>query len=79
VINKHLSDKDYFVGNRFTIADIAYFSWVNIHEFAELELNDYPNVKKWLERVSQRESIKKAYKAEKPAKDKVEGYDFSKK
>jgi len=61
VLEKHLADKDYFLGDKFSIVDAAYVVWVKIVGFAQLDLTPFPNVQKWFARVIDRESVKAAY------------------
>ncbi len=52
-----------FVGlpDRVTIADLAFVSWVNIYEFAKLDIKQpYPHVYKWLEQLRAEPQFKKA-------------------
>lgn len=55
VMEKHLSDKTFFVDNTYTIADIALFAYTHVAEAGEFELSKYPNILSWIERI-------KAYK-----------------
>ncbi|CZR57769.1 related to glutathione S-transferase GstA [Phialocephala subalpina] len=47
------------VGDRCTIADLACFSWINWAEWAGVPLDDFPELKKWLERINERPAVKK--------------------
>ncbi len=57
---------NYIVGGRLTIADIAFFPWVRIADYAGLKMeetvkNDFPHVYKWFKNLNERESVQKAY------------------
>jgi glutathione S-transferase len=57
-----LKDRDYIVGpgkGKYSIADIASFSWVNVSYFAGVDLTKFPYLEKWWERVSSRPAVKK--------------------
>lgn len=61
VLDKHLSSSksDYIVGNKCTIADIAHYGWVAAAGWAGVEINEFPALKAWEERMEQREGVKK--------------------
>jgi GST-like protein len=47
-------------GSDFTIADIAHFGWIWRRAFADVELEIYPNVKTWYERIASRPAVGRA-------------------
>lgn len=51
VMNKHLVSADFFVGNRYSIADIALFAYTHVAEEGEFPLADFPHILAWLHRV----------------------------
>ncbi|KAF1925585.1 glutathione S-transferase [Didymella exigua CBS 183.55] len=61
VIDKHLaSDKrPYLVGDKCTIADIAHWGWVAAAGWAGIEIDDFPNLKAWEERMAERSGVEK--------------------
>ncbi|KAF3006665.1 hypothetical protein E8E13_008419 [Curvularia kusanoi] len=61
VMDKHLaSDKrPYLVGEKCTIADIAHWGWVAAAGWAGVEIDDFPNLKAWEERMAQRSGVEK--------------------
>jgi glutathione S-transferase len=59
VLETRLSSHPWLAGEKYTIADIATFSWVRIAEFIELSLDEFPTVQKWAERIKEREASKK--------------------
>jgi glutathione S-transferase len=52
VMERHLGDHEYFVGERFTIADIALYAYTHVAPEGGFDLEPYPAVRKWLERVA---------------------------
>jgi glutathione S-transferase len=52
VMDKHLAGHRFFVGERYTIADIALYAYTHVAEEATLSLAPYPNVLSWLARVA---------------------------
>jgi GST-like protein len=59
VMNKRLGMAAYLAGDSYTIADIATFPWVARHEFHNVNLGDYPNVKRWFDAIAARPAVKK--------------------
>lgn len=58
VLDKQLQDQEFICG-AYSIADIATYPWVAIYEFQGLTLDDYPNLKRWVETVQQRPAVQK--------------------
>ncbi|HEU4739250.1 MAG TPA: glutathione binding-like protein [Solirubrobacterales bacterium] len=44
-MERHLTDHDYFVGGRFTIADIALYAYTHMAPEAGFDLESYPAVR----------------------------------
>ncbi|OTG86637.1 glutathione S-transferase [Acinetobacter sp. ANC 4558] len=59
VLNKQLIGQDYVAGE-YSIADMAIFPWVKRHEWQNIDLDDYPNVKSYLQRIENRPAVQKA-------------------
>ena len=52
VMERHLCDRDYFVGESFTIADIALYAYTHVAPEGGFDLEPFPKVRTWLERVA---------------------------
>ena len=52
VMQRHLNSRNYFVGGRYTIADIALYAYTHVAHEGGFDLGPYPAVCAWLERVS---------------------------
>lgn len=63
VLNQLLEGSDYFAGETYSIADIAFFPWVrmfHIHPVGQMiQISHYKNLHDWFERVSQREAVQR--------------------
>lgn len=59
VLDNHLKDKEYLVGNKFSIADIANFGWCNMLRVSGVDLESFPNVKAWTERILARPAVQR--------------------
>ena len=61
VLNKHLADgRDYICGD-YSIADMAAYPWVVPHERQRQDMNNFPALNQWRERISVRPATRKAY------------------
>jgi GSH-dependent disulfide-bond oxidoreductase len=62
-IDLHLAGKEYFVGD-YSIADIAHLTWVNRYPQAKIDIAQYPNVKRWWDKVSVRPAVQRGLKSD---------------
>ena len=62
ILEKQLIDKEYIVKD-YSIADIAIWPWVDRCERHEINLEDYPNIKRWFDKISIRPAVIKGYNA----------------
>lgn len=51
VMERHLTDRDYFVGDHYSIADIALFAYTHVAGEGGFDLAAYPRVRAWLARI----------------------------
>src|SRR5262249_495065 len=58
--DQRLSGSAYVAGDAYTIADIAAFPWLRNVELLAIDLGKRPNVKGWIEKLSEREAVKRA-------------------
>nr|WP_321525342.1 glutathione S-transferase N-terminal domain-containing protein [uncultured Cohaesibacter sp.] len=56
VLNKALAGRDYVAGD-YSIADMAIVGWVVPHERQAIDLEEFPNVKRWFEVLKAREAV----------------------
>jgi glutathione S-transferase len=52
VMETHLASRAWFVGERYTIADIALYAYTHVAGDAGLDLEPLPSVRRWLDRVA---------------------------
>lgn len=57
VLNRELANREYLV-EEFSIADIAAFPWTRVSKGHGIDLTEYPNVKRWSDRIAERPSAK---------------------
>lgn len=64
VLDDHLNDREFIVGNEYTIADISAWGWLDrasrVMKGAEDPLAPYPNIKRWFQEVDARPAIARA-------------------
>ena len=51
VMEKHLENHQFFVGNSYTIADICLFAYTHVADEGGFNLNQFPATHNWIERV----------------------------
>lgn len=61
VMNKRLADRDFLAG-KYSIADMACVGWANGWERQGQDINQFPNLKRWLERVKARPAVQRGMK-----------------
>lgn len=60
VLDKRLEGREYLVGEgkgKYSIADIANFSWVNVSLFAGVDLAQFKNLQAWQKRIDARPAV----------------------
>jgi len=60
VMDKRLSDRDFLAG-AYSIADMASWPWVVPYKNQGQDLDDFPNLKKWFERVGNRPAVQRGF------------------
>ena len=60
VLDTRLQDRE-FVGNNFSIADIAIWGWASRFEYQQVDLNDYPEVCRWYVKLAERPAFRRGY------------------
>ena len=51
VMEKHLEKHQFFVGDRYTIADICLFAYTHVADEGGFDLNQFSAIQNWIERV----------------------------
>jgi len=51
LLDDHLATRDYFVGGRYTIADVAIYGYTHLAHEAGIDMGPYADVRAWFERV----------------------------
>lgn len=61
VMDDRLADRDYIAGD-YSIADMACFPWVVPYKRQGQDLNDFPNLRAWFDRMKARPAVERALK-----------------
>ena len=59
VLNKQVQSRKYIAGNQYSIADIATFPWIRSWKNQGIDWSDYPALKDWFDRISERPAVKR--------------------
>lgn len=68
VLDKRLEGRDYIVDD-YSIADMACWPWVSRHEWQDIDLKQYPNVRRWYQEIARRDAVQRGYDVPKKAND----------
>jgi GSH-dependent disulfide-bond oxidoreductase len=64
VLDRRLADHEY-VADEYSIADIAIWPWISRFEWQTIDLNQYPNVKRWYLAIADKPGTQRGYKVPK--------------
>jgi len=59
VMDRQLADNEYIAGDEYSIADIACYPWISRFERHQVDLDEFPNVKRWFEQLSARPAVER--------------------
>lgn len=62
VMDDHLGEHQFFSGD-YSIADIAIYPWIARHEWLDIELANYPHLRRWFLALSERPQIQRGMAA----------------
>jgi len=60
VLDKQLQGREFIVGE-YSIADMACYPWIVLYERQQQDLNNFPNLKRWFQRIKERGAVVRAY------------------
>ncbi|MCD5327397.1 glutathione binding-like protein [Chromobacterium piscinae] len=61
VLDTHLSDGRNFIAGEYSIADMASYPWIVPHQRQQQNLDDFPSLKRWFDRIAERPAVQRAY------------------
>jgi GST-like protein len=59
VVERRLMASAYIAGSDYTVADIAFYTWLVSHEELGIALGEYPKVAAWLKKVGARPAVER--------------------
>jgi len=68
VLDRQLAEHAY-VADDYSVADIAIWPWVSRYEWQTVDLNQYPNVKRWYVTIAKRDAVRRGYDVPKKVQD----------
>ncbi len=77
VLDRRLADNEFLAGD-YSIADIANWSWVCLHFWAGVEIDDLPNLGRWLEAIRARPAVQRGVVVPEPIQLANDGADMKK-
>ena len=63
VLEARLQVVPWLAGERYSVADIMNFGWMRSAQYAGVQMEDYPAVKAWVERIAARPAVIRGLKA----------------
>ncbi|WP_025899396.1 glutathione S-transferase N-terminal domain-containing protein [Sneathiella glossodoripedis] len=61
VLDRRLEGREFICGD-YSIADMACWPWIITYKRQEINLNNFPNVRRWYDQLKQRPALRKGYK-----------------
>ena len=68
VLDKRLGEVEYMAGD-YSIADMATWPWTARFDWQTIDLNEYPNVKRWYEAIAARPAVQRGWDVPKKVQD----------
>jgi GSH-dependent disulfide-bond oxidoreductase len=60
VLDRRLKEHEY-LADEYSVADIATWPWISRYDWQTIDLNQYPNVKRWYVAIANRPAVQKGY------------------
>ncbi len=61
VLDRRLGEAAYLAGEDYSIVDMATWPWISRFDWQTMDLNDYPNVKRWYLDIVARPAVQRGY------------------
>lgn len=58
VLNSQLAEHEYLAGD-YSIADMANWAWVSLHDWAGVSIDDLPHLQRWIAQIGQRPAVQR--------------------
>ncbi|KGI79171.1 glutathione binding-like protein [Oleiagrimonas soli] len=61
VLDQRLRGRAFIAGDDYSIADMAAYPWIVPHETQQMDLAEFPDLKRWFDAIAAREATQRAY------------------
>ncbi len=61
VMDRRLGEASYLAGEEYSIADIATWPWISRYDWQQIDLNEFPNVRRWYVEIAERPTVQAGY------------------
>ncbi|OLF55464.1 glutathione binding-like protein [Pseudomonas chlororaphis] len=61
VLDRRLADRDFVAGSEYSISDMAIYPWIVSHQWQSQNLDDFPHLQRWFNRILDRPATGRAY------------------
>ena len=61
VLEGRLKDRQWIMGDDYTIADMAAYPWINVYDKAPIDLSPFAEVRRWHASIAERPATQRAY------------------
>ena len=68
VLDRRLEGRE-FIAGEYSITDMATFPWIARHDWQQIDLNEFPNVRDWYVRIAERPAVQRGYQVPKYVTD----------
>ncbi len=59
VLDRQLGENEHVAGAEYSIADMACFPWIQTYKRQEIDLGQFPHVRRWYDQLKQREGLRR--------------------
>jgi len=59
VLDRRLGEVPYLAGDEYSVADVATWPWVSIHDWAGVEVEGLANLQRWMQAVGERPAVQR--------------------
>ena len=73
VMDRRLGETPYLAGEHYTVADMAAFPWTRSADKQGVDLDDFPNLRRWFDAISERPAVQRGLQV--LADHRKEGFD----
>lgn len=57
VLDTRLGDNEFIAGDFYSIADMASYPWIALHNWAGVDIEDLPNLRRWMTTIRRRPAV----------------------